>query len=116
MKTTITSYLSLTLLCISLTFPGCKSSPERIKFNSLAAVGQAVDLAEREYLDRIISKQIKTNGFPELQQDYQTFQFAYSFAVIAAGMDSNSVPSTELSASASKLIQAIQQTIKQYKK
>ncbi len=70
---------------------GCGTSPQRATHTTLEGVGRAVDLAEREYLDGVLARRYRTNGFPETQAAYGLFQIVYSNAVWQASRDTNRV-------------------------
>jgi hypothetical protein len=89
---------------------GCKSTPSRQTYTTLATVGQAVDMAEREYLDRVVAGQIKVDGqFTQIQAGYSAFQQAYKAALAVSMNDSNALSPPNLSALAAKLISDINQ-------
>lgn len=75
------------LVAIGL-FLGCASKSRTI-YTTLAALGQSVDAAEREYLDRALARTVSTNNYPQIQYAYKGFQVAYSNAVWAAAGDTN---------------------------
>lgn len=77
-------------ICILLVI-GC-TSRQRTTHTTLASIGKAVDIAEREYLDGVLTKRYKTNGFPEVQRAYGAFQVVYSNAVWVAARDTNAPP------------------------
>lgn len=76
-------------ICLLL-IAGC-SSRQRTTHTTLASIGKAVDIAEREYLDGVLTKRYKTNGFPEVQRAYGLFQLTYSNAVWVAARDTNGI-------------------------
>jgi uncharacterized lipoprotein YmbA len=69
---------------------GC-STPQRDTYDSLAAVGKAVDLAETEYVEGVLVKRYPTNDFPKVQRAYNLFQVAYSNAVWRSARNTNLV-------------------------
>jgi hypothetical protein len=89
---------------------GCKSTPSRQTYTTLATVGQAVDMAEREYLDRVVAGQINVDAqFTQIQAGYSAFQQAYKAALAVSMNDSNALSPPNLSALAAKLISDINQ-------
>lgn len=79
-----------TLIClVALTVQtGCKS-PARTTHTTLESIGVTTDIAVREYLDGVIQKRYKTNGFPEVMRSYGYFQTAYSNSVWIAANTTN---------------------------
>lgn len=77
-------------ICLLLVI-GC-TSRQRTTHTTLASIGKSVDIAEREYLDGVLTKRYKTNGFPEVQRAYGAFQVVYSNAVWVAARDTNAPP------------------------
>lgn len=90
---------------------GCKSkSVERVAHTTLASIGQAVDIAEREYLDQVVTGRASTNDFRGIQFAYAAFQVAYGTAVGAAAGNTNSLSSSNLTAQGFRLITRINQS------
>ena len=86
---------------------GCRTSQSRAVHNTLGGLGQAVDIAEREYMDGVIYGAYKTNDFPRIQAGYSAFQGAYKLAVVMAMGSTNIPPTAELSRQAAQLISDI---------
>lgn len=88
---------------------GCKS-PSRQAYTTLASVGEAVDVAEREYMDRVVSGQIKADEqFTRIQAGYSAFQQAYKAALAAASNDQNALAPANIASLAAKLVSDIKQ-------
>lgn len=74
---------------------GCKS-PARTTHTTLESIGVTTDIAVREYLDGVIQKRYKTNGFPEVMRSYGLFQVTYSNTVWIAANSTNAPALTPL--------------------
>lgn len=104
-------FLSLALLLaspIGFGFYGCKTPPSRQTYDTISSVAKSVDLAEREYLDRVISGQVGTNDFTRIQAGYAAFQESLRAAIAVSMNDTNALAPASLSAAASRLVLDIQ--------
>lgn len=93
--------LSTTLLVLFLC--SC-ASQERAAYTTLGALGKAVDISEREYLDGSLTGFYKTNNFPRIQASYSAFQGAYKLAVTSAMGSTNVPPTADLQHQANQLL------------
>jgi hypothetical protein len=93
---------------------GC-NSPSRAAYNTLSATGKAVDMAEREYMDKIVRGELRTNDFPRIQSGYRAFQTSYLVALNVASGNTNALTPPALSQQASKLIGEIRGALKKGK-
>lgn len=67
-----------------LALTGCKTSQQRLTYNTLASVGMTVNSAYSGYLDGVVQGKVPTNDVPKVSLLYNQFQGAYSVAISAA--------------------------------
>ena len=73
---------SIILTCLTLAIIGCvHTSPQKVAVNALFTVGLSVNNSYSAYLDGVLQGHIKTNSFPKVSRDYQTFQQLFGLAV-----------------------------------
>ncbi len=91
--------LLLALACASLV--GCgifkAASPQTAAYTSLAAIGNAVTVADATFTQLVVAKQIATNSVPQVSHAYDQFQALYGLAILAAeGNLTNPAPASVL--------------------
>jgi hypothetical protein len=82
---------------------GC-ASQSRVVYNSLASVQVATTGAYNAYLDLVIQAKVTTNAVPAISRDYNTFQQAWSAAVLIAQWNTNTIAPQYVLDLSSKLV------------
>lgn len=103
-------FLALLLLAMPLAPVGwtgmtCSSSQQRITYNTLATVGQAVNTAYAAYLDQVVAG--KATYSVAVANDYNKFQGLFNTAVQAASMNLASPASADLQSLAASIVSNI---------
>lgn len=108
MKTLRCLFAAIILSCAVLiqpaVFTACSSTPQRQAYTTIHSVAKAVDLAEREYLDLVVTKKIGTNNFPRIQAGYAEFQRMLKLTLDVSMGDTNAPPPAGLTANAGLFI------------
>jgi hypothetical protein len=68
-----------------LAFSGCRSTPQRISYNTLYSVQSVTVGAFDGYVAQVIKGNIPTNALPKVSQRFNVFQAAYLVALDAGG-------------------------------
>ena len=92
MKRSILASLSITLLVV-----GCAILGSKTAFQSISATETAVILANKAYLDSVVTGAVKTNGVPVVEAAFNDTQLAlHAAAAVASGGNNAPVPPTAL--------------------
>lgn len=103
-----------TIILCAVLIIGCATG-NRATYNTLASLGKAVDIAERQYMDGVLAGTYATNDFPRIQASYSAFQGAYKLTVISMMGKTNAPPTEELARQGAQLISDIQAAVKKGK-
>jgi len=105
-------FLSIALLSLPImpVMTGCTISQQRVTYNSLYSVGQAVNSAYAGYNDQVVAG--KATFSPNVAKDYNDFQAALSVATQAAQMNPNAIAPQNVVDLANAVYAAIKQFTK----
>lgn len=104
-------FLAVSLLSIALT-PAmtCTPSQQRLTYNSLFSVGQAVNQAYAAYNDQVVTGKATFN--PSVAKAYNDFQAGYAVAVVTASNNPNAIAPQNVVDLANAVYAAIKQFTK----
>src|SRR5690348_14870907 len=88
----------------------CSAKQERITYNSLSSVGQAVNTAYAAWNDQVVAG--KATFSPNVSAAYNKFQSVFNVAVTAAATNPNAVASQDVVDAANAVYAAIKQFTK----
>ena len=86
---------------------GCATSPRRVAYQTLGAVGHGVNAAVNGYFDSVVTGAVPTNGVPRVARSYEAFQVTYRLAVALAQLGTNAPATPDVTKQATVVLEAV---------